>query len=61
VFKAYGGRTAQPVGGGGRYDRLFQRLGAEVTAAGFAVSLDRLIARADADAADAENRGDGGR
>lgn len=58
VFKAYGGRAAQPVGGGGRYDRLFQRLGADVTAAGFAVSLDRLIARADADDRDP---GDAGR
>jgi ATP phosphoribosyltransferase regulatory subunit len=58
VFKAYGGRTAQAVGGGGRYDRLFQRLGAEVTAAGFAVSLDRLIACADEDA---ENHEDAGR
>ncbi len=56
VFKAYGGRTAQPVGGGGRYDRLFQRLGTDVTAAGFAISLDRLIARAEGDGEDGEDR-----
>ena len=42
VFRAFAGRAAEPVGGGGRYDRLFQRLGFEVTAAGFSVSRDRL-------------------
>ncbi len=42
VFRAFAGPAAEPVGGGGRYDRLFQRLGFEVTAAGFSVSLDRL-------------------
>lgn len=42
VFRAYAGRAAQPVGGGGRYDRLFRRLGAEVWAAGFSLGLDRL-------------------
>jgi histidyl-tRNA synthetase len=30
------------VGGGGRYDRLFRALGAEVPAVGFSVGLDRL-------------------
>lgn len=43
IFRAFCGSVAQPVGGGGRYDRLFHRLGAEVTAAGFAISLDRLV------------------
>jgi ATP phosphoribosyltransferase regulatory subunit len=46
VFKAFAGRTAQPVGGGGRYDRLFHELGAPVTAVGFGVILDRLAGRA---------------
>lgn len=41
VFRAYG-RGGLPVGGGGRYDHMFQRLGAETTAAGFSFSLDRL-------------------
>lgn len=45
IFRAFAGRSAEPVGGGGRYDRLFQSLGVEdVHAAGFTVSLDRVIA-----------------
>jgi ATP phosphoribosyltransferase regulatory subunit len=43
VFHAYAGRAALPVGGGGRYDRLFRALGAEVPAAGFSISLERLL------------------
>ena len=31
------------MGGGGRYDRLFRALGAEVPAAGFSLSLERLL------------------
>lgn len=51
IFRAYAlrrGAAALPVGGGGRYDRLFRRLGAAVTAAGFAFSLDRLTDRGEA-------------
>jgi ATP phosphoribosyltransferase regulatory subunit len=43
VFHAYAGPAAVPVGGGGRYDRLFRALGAEVPAVGFSVSLERLL------------------
>ncbi len=43
VFHAYAGPAALPVGGGGRYDRLFRALGAEVPAAGFSLSLERLL------------------
>lgn len=43
VFHAYGGPAALPVGGGGRYDRLFRALGAEVPAVGFSLSLERLL------------------
>jgi ATP phosphoribosyltransferase regulatory subunit len=43
VFHAYAGPAAIPVGGGGRYDRLFRALGAEVPAVGFSVSLERLL------------------
>ncbi|HEV7786243.1 MAG TPA: ATP phosphoribosyltransferase regulatory subunit [Thermoanaerobaculia bacterium] len=43
VFHAYAGPAALPVGGGGRYDRLFHSLGAEVSAVGFAISLERLL------------------
>lgn len=43
VFHAYGGPAALPVGGGGRYDRLFRALGAEVDAVGFSLSLERLL------------------
>ena len=43
VFHAYAGAAALPVGGGGRYDRLFRTLGAEVPAVGFSLSLERLL------------------
>lgn len=43
VFHAYGGPAALPVGGGGRYDRLFRALRAEVPAVGFSLSLERLL------------------
>jgi ATP phosphoribosyltransferase regulatory subunit len=43
VFHAYAGAAALPVGGGGRYDALFSRLGATVPALGFAIGLDRLL------------------
>ncbi|MES1240317.1 MAG: ATP phosphoribosyltransferase regulatory subunit [Acidobacteriota bacterium] len=43
VFRAYAGPSALPVGGGGRYDRMFRALGAEVPAVGFSVSVDRLV------------------
>jgi ATP phosphoribosyltransferase regulatory subunit len=46
VFHAYAGPAALPVGGGGRYDRLFRSLGAEVPAVGFAISLERLLEKA---------------
>ncbi len=45
VFRAFAGAAAEPVGGGGRYDAMFQRLGAGVTASGFSLSLDRLMGR----------------
>lgn len=43
VFHAYAGPAALPVGGGGRYDRLFKALGAEIPAVGFSLSLERLL------------------
>lgn len=43
VFCAYAGTAALPVGGGGRYDSLFRRLGAEVPAVGFSLSIERLL------------------
>ncbi len=43
VFRAFAGPSASPVGGGGRYDRMFSALGAEVPAAGFSMSVDRLL------------------
>lgn len=46
VFRGYVGTGGQPVGAGGRYDRLFSHLGAEVPAVGFTVGLDRLLERA---------------
>jgi ATP phosphoribosyltransferase regulatory subunit len=44
VFRAFAGASGVPVGGGGRYDRLFRRLGAEVAAVGFSLGVDRLPA-----------------
>jgi histidyl-tRNA synthetase len=43
VFRAYLGPSALPIGGGGRYDRLFRLLGADLPAVGFSLGLDRLI------------------
>jgi len=43
VFRAYAGSSALPVGGGGRYDSLFHRLGAQVPAVGFSLSVERLL------------------
>ncbi len=43
LFRAYAGGRGQPVGAGGRYDRLFRMLGAEVPAVGFSVDLERLM------------------
>lgn len=45
VFRAFTDHASEPVGNGGRYDRLFGALGAEVSATGFGFSLDRLVAR----------------
>lgn len=42
VFRAFAGASAVPVGGGGRYDRMFKVLKADVPAVGFSVSVDRL-------------------
>ena len=56
VFRAFAGAAALPVGGGGRYDSLFRRLGAEVAAVGFSISLERLLEARTAPAASAEDR-----
>lgn len=42
LFRAYVGGSTVPAGSGGRYDSLFRRLGAPVSAAGFSLGLDRL-------------------
>lgn len=47
VFRAYAGRAARAVGSGGRYDRLFHRLGVDTAAAGFTLGLDRLTVLAE--------------
>ncbi|HYG65375.1 MAG TPA: ATP phosphoribosyltransferase regulatory subunit [Thermoanaerobaculia bacterium] len=43
VFRAYASSAARPIGGGGRYDSLFRRLGAETPAVGFSLNLERLL------------------
>jgi ATP phosphoribosyltransferase regulatory subunit len=43
MFRAYADDTALTAGRGGRYDRLFRRLGADLAAVGFSVSPDRLL------------------
>ncbi|MDX1383480.1 MAG: ATP phosphoribosyltransferase regulatory subunit, partial [Thermoanaerobaculia bacterium] len=45
VFRAYADDTALSAGRGGRYDRLFRRLGADLPAVGFSISPDRLLGR----------------
>lgn len=44
LFRAYCAGGAQPVGSGGRYDRLFGSLGANVEAVGFSLSMERVLA-----------------
>ena len=45
LFRAYGPHRALPLGGGGRYDQLFRQVGAEpVSAAGFYLAVDRILA-----------------
>ncbi|MEO8504082.1 MAG: ATP phosphoribosyltransferase regulatory subunit [Acidobacteriota bacterium] len=41
MYRAYVGGATLPAGSGGRYDGLFRRLGADVSAAGFSLGLDR--------------------
>ncbi len=43
VFRAFAPDAALPLGGGGRYDRLFRALGADMPAVGFSLSVDRLV------------------
>lgn len=43
IFHAYGGLAGSRIGAGGRYDRLFKKLGADVVAAGFCISVDMLV------------------
>ena len=43
VFRGYVGGRGLPVGAGGRYNRLFRQLGANVPAVGFAIGLERLL------------------
>ena len=41
MYRGYVGGATLPAGSGGRYDGLFRRLGADVSAAGFSLGLDR--------------------
>ena len=43
VFEAYGAGSGYPLAGGGRYDTLLGRFGAECPATGFALGLDRVL------------------
>jgi ATP phosphoribosyltransferase regulatory subunit len=43
LFRGYAGRRGLPVGAGGRYDQLFRGLGADVSAVGFSLDLERLM------------------
>ena len=49
IFHGYAGPAAAPVGGGGRYDRLFAELGAPVPALGFSFGVDGLARLAPAE------------
>lgn len=43
VFRGYVGGRGLPIGAGGRYNRLFRQLGADVPAVGFSIGLERLL------------------
>jgi ATP phosphoribosyltransferase regulatory subunit len=43
VFEAYGPGTGYPLLGGGRYDALLGRFGADCPATGFAIGVERLL------------------
>jgi ATP phosphoribosyltransferase regulatory subunit len=43
VFEAYAAGSGYPLAGGGRYDTLLGRFGAECPATGFALGLDRVL------------------
>lgn len=46
VFRAFVGRAARPLGGGGRYDRMYgEGFGVDVTACGFSLKIDLLLHR----------------
>ncbi len=48
VFRAFVGRAARSIGGGGRYDRMFvEGLGVPLSACGFSIKLDLLFHSAD--------------
>lgn len=49
MFKAYHPRVGEELGGGGRYDRLFDRYGLSVPAVGFGFDLARLAEAAPRD------------
>jgi ATP phosphoribosyltransferase regulatory subunit len=44
VFAAYAPRLGVPLGAGGRYDRMLEAYGTKAPAAGFAFSLERVMA-----------------
>ena len=48
VFEAYGPGTGYPLLGGGRYDTLLARFGADCPATGFAVGIERVLGAAPA-------------
>lgn len=46
VFRAFVGRAARPLGGGGRYDRMYREgFGVDVGACGFSLKIDLLLHR----------------
>jgi ATP phosphoribosyltransferase regulatory subunit len=49
VFEAYGAGSGYPLLGGGRYDTLLDRFGADCPATGFALGLDRVLSVLPAD------------
>jgi ATP phosphoribosyltransferase regulatory subunit len=42
IFEVYDPEVGHPLGGGGRYDGLMERFGLDLSAAGFALSLERV-------------------
>ncbi|MCH9646734.1 MAG: ATP phosphoribosyltransferase regulatory subunit [Deltaproteobacteria bacterium] len=54
LFRAFAAGEASPLGGGGRYDQLFEAVGAHVPAVGFSLALEQVLAANPEEASNSE-------